>query len=542
MNVNVMVHAIGACVVGTLAGTAAAQVQPPQELGPTARAGQRSAHRIVVQVAPGVRIQHRQVESFVSEGLSGEDLARASASLGDAGVAGVYPVFESFAHPALAHEIGLDRYYLIETVGVGNALAGDLRELPGVFNSVEMDPIGGEFLQFPDKADGGAGLGMASNVDDPGTDDFPNDPLFGQQWALHNTGQTIDGQAGTPGADIDAVGAWSLLGQPNGSPIIVAVLDTGASPHHPDLQGHYVQGYNTLGDPDNTDDGTSSHGTHVSGIIAAARDNNLGVSGMCARVRIMPIRVFNEIGLGFETQFVQGLTWAVDHGADVASMSLGYPTATSLMYDTCHYAYVSGVVMVASTGNTPGQPVLYPAKYSATIGVGATDNRDVLWANSTTGSEVSVVAPGVDVLSTWDTPTEPDTYKLQTGTSQAAPYVSAVAAMILFANRDLSVDDVGWVLTTTAEDLGAPGWDSSYGYGRINASLAVAAAKSLGASGNCRVDLDGDGRFTLSDVNLFVLYFYANDPRADLAPAFGVLNSADIQAFVDEVSGGCGGG
>jgi len=536
MNVNVVIHAIGACVTGTLVGMCHAQGLG-ESPSPDARPGQASGNRVVIQVHPGVRIAEGVASLASPACATGADLAHLNTVLGSPAVWRVTPVFQSLGNPQLAHEIGLDRYYVVESAGGTGWVCTQLANLRSVVDSAEPDLIGGEGTGTASAFD----TSCKTNADstNPDTGNLPLDPKFGSQWSLLNTGQSIDGQVGDAGADVGALVAWSQDAHPSGPFVKIAVVDTGVSPNHPDLQGRLIPGFNTIGDPDDTDDKGSSHGTHVAGVIAAVRNNETGIAGLASRVRIMPIRVFNEFGFGFESQFVDGVTWAVDHGADIISMSLGYPTATGLMYDTCMYAHESGVVLIASTGNTAGQGVQYPAKYETTIAVGATDNRDEIWSNSTRGPEITLSAPGVDVVSTWDTPSEPATYKIQTGTSVAVPHVAGTAALLLTVNRDLTPNDIAWVLNTTAKDLGEPGWDEVYGYGRIDAGLAVAGAITLGERGNCRLDFDADGRFSISDVNLFVVLFFEGDARADLAPPFGAFNTSDIQAFVDEVAERC---
>ena len=491
---------------------------------------------VVFQIRPGLSIV---------PGIDGRAMLEGSPADSSAGAllrrrppGSIRPVFGPFAHPDLAKALGLDRYFVLDLEpGLPAAtFAQSLAEDSGVIASAQADPVGhhpGAAAPISaDLGDPAPGILMQTNSSgsEPGLPGV-SDPLFSQQWGLRNTGQVVDGQAGVAGADIEAPDAWALA---RGSGWVrVAVMDTGVSKTHPDLIDHLLPGRSFVtANPDDWDDGTSSHGTSVASIIGAATDNEIGMAGVSCGAGIMPVRIFNQFGIGSGTQFAAGLQWAADQGAVVVNMSLGYPTIAQVMRDALAYAQALDVFMVASTGNTPGQPVQFPGACPETLAVTATNNRDLFWNNSTTGPQVSISAPGVDVLGAWSTPSEPASYRLQNGTSMAVPHVVGVVAMVRAVNPALTAEQVGWVISTTCEDLGPPGWDSQFGYGRLNAAAAVATAIALGPT-PCIGDFDLNGHINLDDVEAYIGYWLAGAPQADLTFPFGKIDADDLETFVE---------
>jgi subtilisin len=157
-------------------------------------------------------------------------------------------------------------------------------------------------------------------------------------------------------------------------------------------------------------------------------------------------------------------------------MSFGSSVSSQLLEDECSYAYNAGIVLVAAAGNSgPGTDTIgYPAHYSTVIAVGATDSNDVIAYFSSTGSSLSVVAPGVSIYSTY----KGNTYATLSGTSMACPHVAGTVALILSKNNALSPSDVKTLLETTAVGIGTVP-NSVYGYGRIN---TLAACQAIPAS------------------------------------------------------------
>jgi len=318
----------------------------------------------------------------------------------------------------------------------------------------------------------------------------PNDTLFEEQYALHNTGQDIGvpgSPSGTARADIKAPEAWEET-KGTGSTVI-AILDTGIDLLHPDLQSKVVSGGRDFvnNDFDATDD--NWHGTHVAGIAAADTNNSEGMAGVAWNCKLLPVKVLDDEGYGLYSWIADGIRWAADEGADVISMSFGGPSEGAILREALNYAKAAGVVLVASAGNEDDS-VYYPAAYDEyCIAVAATDYNDERpwWSNP--GPEVDVAAPGVRILScapTWFFGPGSFPYGYAEGTSQAAPHVAGLAALIKDLKPWLRVDEIMDIIRYTAEDVNSgssPGFDEFIGYGRINMDAALVPIKLASSSG-----------------------------------------------------------
>lgn len=215
-------------------------------------------------------------------------------------------------------------------------------------------------------------------------------------------------------------------------------------------------------------DDDNGHGTHVAGVIAAAGNNTIGVAGIAWRTRLMPVRVLDSDGLGWESDIIQGLSYATANGARVINMSVGLSEPSPALADAVARAEAQGVLIVAAAGNNSGA-VLYPAAYPTVLSVGASDQADLRAGFSSYGARLDLLAPGVDILSTWNGVP----YFLRSGTSMAAPHVAGVAGLLLAHMPALSVAHVRTCLLRSATDLGASGWDAETGWGRLNAARAL---------------------------------------------------------------------
>jgi subtilisin family serine protease len=183
------------------------------------------------------------------------------------------------------------------------------------------------------------------------------------------------------------------------------------------------------------------------------------------------------------------------------------------------------MVLAASSGNTPGAQIFFPARWENTIAVGATDNRDNLASFTTTGPEMSVSAPGVDVYSCWDVLFQENTYTYQSGTSMACPHVAGLALLTWSANTDLTNDEVRAIIESTADDLGPAGWDQQFGHGRINAYNAVYEALNQGGIPG---DIDGDGDVDTADLLALLAAWGECEGCPEDINGDGVVNTADL--------------
>lgn len=362
---------------------------------------------------------------------------------------------------------------------------------------------------------------------------IPNDQFYNNyQWGMIN---------------INMEASWDLTtGNDN---VIVAAIDTGVIPDHPDLKDNLLQGADFIGgvntypiesyrktDSDPTDETPyekgGSHGTHVAGIIGAVGNNNIGVAGVNWNVKILPIRALTNVG-GTSWDIAEGIYYAIDQGADIINMSFGSNYNSFYQEEAVKKAVSNGITIVAATGNE-GSSVYYPAAYSDTIAVGAVGKGNTKTAYSNYGSEVDIVAPGGDygesIISTWgyyrDGYTIAD-YTGMIGTSMATPFVSGVAALLV-ANGVDDPEEIKSRLFNTARDLGEKGKDNLYGYGLVDAYAAllnkkienpvVFAAKKVNSNIYVKseiIEALNDDIFSLkkisSDADLIIAWFDSND-------------------------------
>jgi serine protease len=288
-----------------------------------------------------------------------------------------------------------------------------------------------------------------------------SDPFRSQQWDLAKT----------------SVGdAWQ---KSTGSGVTVAVIDSGVDASNPDLAGHVLTGYNVMTGKTGVSTDAFGHGTHVAGTIAAATGNGIGVASTAPDAKILPIKVLGDDGKGFMSDTATGIIYAADHGANVINMSLGATAQVAAVTNAIAYARSKGVVVVAAAGNyrADGSPTTWPGADPGVIAVAATDANDKVAGFSNAGSYVDVAAPGVNIASTY--PVALGSYSFLSGTSMASPHVAAVAALIEAYRPGLSPDQVEKAIESSALDLGSPGRDNDYGYGRVNAAAALTAAASM---------------------------------------------------------------
>lgn len=296
---------------------------------------------------------------------------------------------------------------------------------------------------------------------------FAADPRRDEQWGLH----MINGQA-----------AWTTS---TGVGALVAVIDTGVQRDHPDLGGRLVSGFDFVGDdpegPDTDSDPTdgNGHGTHVTGIVAATRDNSEGITGVAPGAKVMPLRVLDDSGAGFADDTIKAIDYAIDEGVHVINLSLGdfIPLQSTLLNDPEYEAVLqravdAGVVVVIAAGNN-GLPKCENPPVAGIVCVGAVDNRGMRSGFSSFGSNVDLMAPGgsgvggsdEDVLSTYTD----SSYESISGTSQAAPHVAGVAALLVSLGLE-GEEAADRIIATAAARQPA----FQYGAGIVDARAAVA--------------------------------------------------------------------
>ncbi len=292
----------------------------------------------------------------------------------------------------------------------------------------------------------------------------PNDPYYSQQWGPK---------------DIHADLAWDKITPSQRANVTIAILDTGINPTHEDLEASIVPGYNFINNNNNPVDG-HGHGTHVAGIAAAITNNGKGIAGIAGGAKIMPVKIMNDNGSGDYASIINGIKYAADHGAKVISMSLGGPGSSQAMQDAVNYAISRGASVVAASGNS-NSSVAFPGNCNGVITVGAVDSNNQRASFSNYGPEMDVVAPGVNIFSSYKESTSG--YTSMSGTSMATPFVSGVVALVRAANPKLTSGEVTKVIDQATTDLGTSGFDNYYGYGLTDANKAVDFALK-GQTGN----------------------------------------------------------
>src|SRR5258706_1899074 len=287
---------------------------------------------------------------------------------------------------------------------------------------------------------------------------LPNDPNFVNQWHLPK---------------VSAPAAWDLT--TGSSAVTVAVIDSGVDPSHPDLSSKLVSGYNFLGGSTSDTHDVLGHGTAVAGVIGADTNNLNGVAGLGWNTTIMPLVVVSSSNYATYADIASAMNYAADHGAKVINMSIGGTSYSSTLQSAVDYAWSKGLVVVAAAGNNSSSAAFYPASLNNVLAVAATDSNDLLASFSNFGNWISVAAPGTYIQTT----TNGGGYGNWQGTSFSSPQVAALAALIIAKNPALKNQQVVDLIKNNADDLGASGFDSTFGWGRINAYRAVQAAQGV---------------------------------------------------------------
>ena len=286
---------------------------------------------------------------------------------------------------------------------------------------------------------------------------IPNDPYYFSQWWHQN---------------IASAGAWDIT--TGSTQVIVAVCDTGVDVTHPDLVRNLIlPGWNTYLNNTNCVD-TYGHGTAVAGCTAAIGNNGIGMAGMAWNVKILPIRITYQDGIGsaYITDIADGIAYGADRRAKVVNVSFG-GFSYSTIITAADYARGKGALVVFAAGND-GLDLTGSADSASILLVGATTSYDARASFSNYGSPIDVVAPGESIL----TCVMGGAYGYWSGTSFSAPITAGLAALIFSINPSFTPAQVETLIKSSCKDLGATGDDSVYGFGLIQAAGAVAKAKA----------------------------------------------------------------
>jgi subtilisin len=262
---------------------------------------------------------------------------------------------------------------------------------------------------------------------------------------------------------LKAPAAWECS---QGKAIKVAVLDSGIDGTHPDLADNYKGEISFVPDESNPTD-YNSHGTHCAGTIAA-RINGVGVVGVAPAAYLYAVKVLSRTGSGQFSWIIAGIDWCIKNGIRIVSMSLGGDSAPSALEAMCNAAWSKGLLLVAAAGNNGGA-VGFPASYGSVVAVSAIDSSNIIASFSSRGPKVELCAPGVNVLST----IPGGGYGTKNGTSMACPHVSGAAALAWGGHRYANNITIRRLLAATADNLGIPGRNPLYGYGRVDAEQAA---------------------------------------------------------------------
>jgi uncharacterized repeat protein (TIGR02543 family) len=324
-------------------------------------------------------------------------------------------------------------------------------------------------------------LGFAPNnqheidPDYEATEIITNDHYFADQYALTYTGISD---------------AWAIT---EGSPdVVVAVIDTGVDIYHPELISSIAStGYNSYFGQEGLefvlDD--RGHGTQVTGVIAADKNNNIGIAGAAPEVTILPIKantiLYDSTGKATPTSsfrdssVINGIMYAIENGADIINISIGSSTYNALVQQAVAAAEAAGILVVAAAGNNGGtnntestrSRYMYPASYEYTISAASVSDNMLRSFFSTYNDKVDLAAPGHNIVTT----TRDGHYTVVSGTSFASPYIAAMAAMLKSVYPEMTPADIRAKLISTAIDAGAAGYDVEYGHGIANIYQALSS-------------------------------------------------------------------
>jgi subtilisin family serine protease len=430
--------ALGVVVVAGLAMSAGA-AGPLEPLGPIANVPRFVERPGIVEFSGKLIVRPFQVGDFESLGYAPEEAQQRYDSL----VASIpnivrsYPETGEFIVDArAAARAGASGLTIADDAAAGaaeNALSAQLMAT-GLFHYADPD-----WICFPLKT--------------------PNDPQYGNQWHLPK---------------INAPGAWDNA---TGAGITLGFVDTGVYLTHPDLASQRLPGYNSASHIAEANGGDVSdingHGTLVAGTGAAKGNNAVGVAGVGWNLNYIMVRTSNDSsGNASQSDILEGARWAIDNGAKSASCSYSGVNSNSIETSGVYIKGKGGLLCYAA-GNDAAD--LSTFDFANVIIVGASDGGDGRASFSAYGRAVDLFAPGVSIYAT----TNGGGYGSASGTSFSTPMVNGAIGVIWSVAPAMTNNTVENILLTTCKDLGSAGNDNTWGWGRVDLSAAVTAARAL---------------------------------------------------------------
>ena len=306
-----------------------------------------------------------------------------------------------------------------------------------------------------------------ASVEDDGTCYALGNPFALRDMVIENQPSV---QAETIPAGVHQIKATQAWGCSRAKTIKVGIIDTGVDYDHPDIKPNYKGGVSFVAS-ESTPMDFNGHGTHCAGTVAAAI-NGGGVVGVAPEAYIYAIKVLSRTGSGSWSNFIAAIDWAINKSElNILSMSLGASSAPNAVKRMCDTAWNRGVLLVAAAGNAGPGPntVGAPAIYDSVIAVSAIDDANTIANFSSRGPEVELCAPGVQILSTLPG----GGYGKLNGTSMACPHVSGAAALAWGAHRYADNKTIRRLLAWRSDNLGSPGRDNLFGYGRVDANQST---------------------------------------------------------------------